>query len=47
VTAAPIAITTGEPAGIGPEIALRAAQTQARPCVLLGDRALLEHTARR
>ena len=46
MTAAPIAITTGEPAGIGPEIALRAAQAQARPCVLLGDRALLEHTAR-
>jgi len=46
VTAAPIAITTGEPAGIGPEIALLAAQAQARPCVLLGDRALLEHTAR-
>ncbi|HEX4585838.1 MAG TPA: 4-hydroxythreonine-4-phosphate dehydrogenase PdxA [Burkholderiaceae bacterium] len=46
MTAAPIAITTGEPAGIGPEVALRAAQAYARPCVLLGDRALLESTAR-
>jgi 4-hydroxythreonine-4-phosphate dehydrogenase len=43
---APIAITTGEPAGIGPEIALRAALAYARPCVLLGDAALLEWTAR-
>ena len=41
----PIAITTGEPAGIGPEIALRAAYAAAGPCVLLGDRALLEQTA--
>jgi 4-hydroxythreonine-4-phosphate dehydrogenase len=46
VTSAPIAITTGEPAGIGPEIALRAAQATQRPCVLLGDRTLLEQTAR-
>jgi len=44
--ASPIAITTGEPAGIGPEIALRAALAFARPCALLGDRALLEQTAR-
>jgi 4-hydroxythreonine-4-phosphate dehydrogenase len=43
---APIAITTGEPAGIGPEIALRAAHAYGGPCVLLGDRALLERTAR-
>jgi 4-hydroxythreonine-4-phosphate dehydrogenase len=42
---APIAITTGEPAGIGPEIALRAALTCGRACVLLGDGALLQQTA--
>ena len=41
----PIAITTGEPAGIGPEIALRAAYAASGPCVLLGDRTLLEQTA--
>lgn len=41
-----IAITTGEPAGIGPEISLRAACATATPCVLLGDAALLEATAR-
>nr|MBA3685680.1 4-hydroxythreonine-4-phosphate dehydrogenase PdxA [Planctomycetota bacterium] len=42
----PIAITTGDPAGIGPEIALRAAAEPAvRACcqpVLIGHRALLE-----
>ncbi len=43
--AAPIAITTGEPAGIGPEVALRAVQAYRGPSILLGDRALLEHTA--
>jgi 4-hydroxythreonine-4-phosphate dehydrogenase len=43
---APIAITTGEPAGIGPEIALRAALSYRQPCVLLGDGALLQQTAR-
>ncbi len=42
---APIGITTGEPAGIGPEIALRAAQSCGRACVLLGDRTLLERCA--
>ena len=46
MTGVPIAITTGEPAGIGPEIALRAVLTTQRPCVLLGDRVLLEQTAR-
>lgn len=42
-----IAITCGEPAGIGPEIALRAAlQTQAfADCVLLGDAAQLRAMA--
>jgi 4-hydroxythreonine-4-phosphate dehydrogenase len=43
----PIAITSGEPAGIGPEIALRAAHAYAGASILLGDAALLEHTARR
>jgi 4-hydroxythreonine-4-phosphate dehydrogenase len=42
-----IAITTGEPAGIGPEIALRAAwQIRAEvDCVLIGDAAFLSMTA--
>jgi 4-hydroxythreonine-4-phosphate dehydrogenase len=44
--AVPIAITTGEPAGVGPEIALRAAHAWPGPTILLGDRGLLEHTAR-
>ena len=42
-----LAITTGEPAGIGPEIAIRAAwalREQAN-CVLLGDAAFLAMTA--
>jgi 4-hydroxythreonine-4-phosphate dehydrogenase len=43
---APVAITTGEPAGIGPEIALRAVRARPQDCVLLGDRGLLEQTAR-
>ncbi len=41
-----LAVTTGEPAGIGPEIALRAALAVEAGCVLLGDAALLEATAR-
>jgi len=42
-----IAVTTGEPAGIGPEIALRAAWALRRQvnCVLLGDAAFLALTA--
>jgi 4-hydroxythreonine-4-phosphate dehydrogenase len=42
-----IAITTGEPAGIGPEIALRAAWAlrESVNCVLLGDAAFLALTA--
>jgi 4-hydroxythreonine-4-phosphate dehydrogenase len=42
-----IAITTGEPAGIGPEIALRAAWAMRAEvnCVLLGDAAFLALTA--
>lgn len=42
---APIALTTGEPAGIGPEIALKAAALAECEIVLLGDAALLETTA--
>jgi 4-hydroxythreonine-4-phosphate dehydrogenase len=42
---APIAITTGEPAGIGPEIAIAAAVVAATPTVLLGDEALLRAAA--
>jgi len=41
-----IAITTGEPAGIGPEVALRAAVDSAIACDLLGDARLLEQNAR-
>ncbi|HYA65729.1 MAG TPA: 4-hydroxythreonine-4-phosphate dehydrogenase PdxA [Burkholderiaceae bacterium] len=41
-----IAITTGEPAGIGPEVALRAAVDASVPCDLLGDAQLLQATAR-
>ena len=44
-----IAVTTGEPAGIGPEISLRAAWSMRREvnCVLLGDAAFLALTASR
>ena len=41
----PIAITTGEPAGIGPEIAVAAAAASRLPTVLLGDRQLLQQAA--
>lgn len=41
-----IAITTGEPAGVGPEVALRAALASILPCDLLGDVSLIEATAR-
>jgi 4-hydroxy-L-threonine phosphate dehydrogenase PdxA len=40
-----IAIALGDPNGIGPEIALRAAQKH--PSVLVGDRFVVEETARR
>lgn len=42
-----LAITCGEPAGIGPEIALRAAweMQDLADCVLIGDAVLLEQTA--
>jgi 4-hydroxythreonine-4-phosphate dehydrogenase len=42
---APIAITTGEPAGIGPAIAVAAAAASRLPTVLLGDRQLLQRAA--
>lgn len=47
--AAPIAVTTGEPAGIGPEVSLKAAHRLAGkvPLALIGSRALLEETAQR
>lgn len=43
----PLALTTGEPAGIGPEVALRAAWAAGVPIELLGDHDLLEETASR
>lgn len=43
----PIVITTGEPAGIGPEVAVRAAFKTDYPLVLLGDGTLLAQTAAR
>jgi len=42
---APIAITSGEPAGIGPEIAVAAAAAAHWPTVLLGDAQLLREAA--
>ncbi|MFN9807152.1 MAG: 4-hydroxythreonine-4-phosphate dehydrogenase PdxA [Betaproteobacteria bacterium] len=41
----PIALTTVEPAGIGPAIALRAVAAAAVPVVLIGDRSLLAAAA--
>ncbi|MFN9478708.1 MAG: 4-hydroxythreonine-4-phosphate dehydrogenase PdxA, partial [Betaproteobacteria bacterium] len=43
----PLAITTGEPAGIGPDIALHAALSATRPLRLLGDAGLLAARAGR
>lgn len=43
----PVAITTGEPAGIGPEVSLKAALSITDPIVLIGSRALLEKEASR
>ena len=42
-----VAVTTGEPAGIGPEIAVRAALAYAGPTALLGDAGLIEGVAHR
>lgn len=44
--AAPLAISMGDPAGIGPEIAIRAAHACAHPCVLVGDDRWLAQVAR-
>jgi len=45
--ARPIAITTGEPAGVGPELCVHLrADSRRRPVVLLGDRDLLAARAR-
>ena len=38
----PIALTTGEPAGIGPDICMAVAAQTTLPIVVIGDRALLE-----
>lgn len=39
----PLAVTSGEPAGIGPELCLRLLQCEcSRPLVVLGDRAMLQ-----
>jgi 4-hydroxythreonine-4-phosphate dehydrogenase len=42
-----VALTTGEPAGIGPEVALRAALAAGIDCDLVGDRSLLAQTCAR
>jgi 4-hydroxythreonine-4-phosphate dehydrogenase len=42
---APIALTTGEPAGVGPELCARIAAGAVQPLVLIGDRGLLEQRA--
>lgn len=44
---APIAVTTGEPAGIGPEVSLQGALAVSYPLVLIGDQELLRQTAQR
>ena len=33
-----VAVTTGEPAGIGPEVSLKAAAAVSDPILLIGDR---------
>ena len=43
----PQAITTGEPAGIGPEVSVRAAWKSPSPVILVGDRDMLLAEARR
>lgn len=47
MTRAPLAVTTGEPAGIGPEVSLKAALACGAPLVLIGSRELLRGTAER
>lgn len=43
----PQAITTGEPAGIGPEVSVKAAWKSPSPVILVGDRDMLLAEARR
>jgi 4-hydroxythreonine-4-phosphate dehydrogenase len=44
----PIAITVGEPAGIGPELVVQLLQTSwAAPLVIIGNQALLENSAKK
>lgn len=43
----PLVITTGEPAGIGPEVSVRAAWSAREPVILAGDRNMLLEEARR
>lgn len=43
----PVAVTTGEPAGIGPEVSLKAALVSKEPLVLIGSEALLRAEAQR
>ena len=43
----PQAITTGEPAGIGPEVSVKAAWKSSDPVILVGDRDMLLAEARR
>jgi 4-hydroxythreonine-4-phosphate dehydrogenase len=44
LTQQPLAITSGEPAGIGPDLCLQLAGSE-RPLVVIGDRSLLEQRA--
>ena len=39
----PIALTTGEPSGIGPEISVKSVYEISTPVCLVGDRSLLDH----
>lgn len=43
----PLTITTGEPAGIGPEVSVRAAWASRDPVILVGDRGMLLDEAKR
>ncbi|RMG11645.1 MAG: 4-hydroxythreonine-4-phosphate dehydrogenase PdxA [Planctomycetota bacterium] len=48
MTALPrLAVTLGDPAGIGPEVVLRAVVDAPWPCTVVGDRRLIEAAARR
>lgn len=41
----PVAVTTGEPAGIGPEVSVKAAFAADFPVTLIGDERFLRETA--